>query len=440
MSAGAAARAAAARIVTAVVERGHSLDRALADELGSADPERSSIGLVRLLSYESLRWYLRLEALLERWIKPGQRLDAEVRSLAIVGLSQVFHTDVPPYAAVSSTVEATRLLRQPKAAGLINAVLRRAQREGATVLCQVDRDPALRTAHPPWLVQWLREDWPTEWERILDANNGHPPFWLRVNRRRMSRDDYRAKLASVGIESDISEFASDALRLAEAPDLNALPGFRDGEVSVQDAAAQLAAEFIQPRAGERVLDACAAPGGKACHLLEHEPSLKELVAVDVSPDRLLRVTQNLERLSLSATLIAGDVGEPAQWWDGELFDRVLLDVPCSATGVIRRHPDIKLLRRRTDMAPLAARQRALLKALWPLVKPGGRLVYASCSALRVENATVIDEFLRQTPTATDRTSVRAQELGLPAQASTGYAITAGAAGMDGFYYACLQKT
>ncbi|MET0988086.1 MAG: methyltransferase domain-containing protein, partial [Steroidobacteraceae bacterium] len=227
-------------------------------------------------------------------------------------------------------------------------------------------------------------------------------------------------------------------RLLQAVDPNDLPGFSAGHVSVQDAAAQLAVDFLQPQAGERVLDACAAPGGKTCHVLERQPALSELVAVDIAAERLARVRENLARLSLRATLRVGDAAEPQQWWDGAAFDRVLLDVPCSATGVIRRHPDIKLLRRRADIAALAARQLAMLEAAWRVVKPGGVLLYASCSALRAENAEVVAAFLRQA-TAKDITAQRAAELGLRTPMGVGYAIAAGTAGMDGFYYACLQK-
>jgi 16S rRNA (cytosine967-C5)-methyltransferase len=437
MSAGAGARAAATRVVAAVAYDGQSLDRALA-EVRHPEGEHSSQGLVRLLAYETLRWYLRLDALLDRWLKPGQRIDPQIRTLALVGLCQVLHTDIPPYAAVSATVDAARLLRQPKAAGLINALLRRAQREAAAVLREIDGNHALRTSHLEWLVRRLARDWPEQWVDILDANNAHPPFWLRVNRRHRARAAYQAELAAAGLTSEAHPHAPDALRLPQAVDLSSLPGFSAGHVSVQDAAAQLCVEFLQPRPGERILDACAAPGGKACHLLERQPELRELVALDIAPERLARVRENLQRLSLRATLHVGDAAQPEQWWDGAAFDRVLLDVPCSATGVIRRHPDIKLLRRESDIAALAERQRALLAAAWRVLKPGGVLLYASCSAFRAENAEVVNAFLQHTR-ATDLTPQRAAELGLRTQSGSGYAIAAGTAGMDGFYYACLQK-
>ena len=433
MDTGAGARAAAARVVSAVVHGGQSVDRALALH----GTERST-GLVRLLAYESLRWYLRSDRLLERWLKPSQKIVPEVRALAIVGLTQLLHTDIPTYAAVSATVDAARLLGQPRAAALINALLRRAQREAAGLLREIDQDDAARTAHPQWLVERLQRDWPDDWAAILDANNAHPPLWLRVNRRCGSRDEYRRLLQEQGLVSEPNAYAPDALCLAEPIDARALPGFSEGRVSVQDAAAQLAVEFLQPQAGERILDACAAPGGKTCHILERTPALRELVAVDISTERLARVRENLDRLSLQAKLVAGDAAEPAQWWNGIPFDRILLDVPCSATGVIRRHPDIKLLRRESDIAALAERQRAMLEALWRVLQPGGVLLYASCSALRAENTEQIAAFLHAHG-ALDLTAQRATALGLRSQSGPGYAIAAGTAAMDGFYYACLQK-
>jgi len=270
-----------------------------------------------------------------------------------------------------------------------------------------------------------------------------------VNRLRTSAANYRAQLQAMDIGVAASLLEDTALLLDKAMDVGELPGFGDGAVSVQDAAAQLAAHLLQPQSGERVLDACAAPGGKTGHLLELAPELAELTAVDVSSERLLRVTQNLQRLGLSARVIAGDAAEPASWWDGRGYDRILLDVPCSATGVIRRHPDIKLLRRAEDIPALAARQSQLLSSLWPLLLPGGRLLYASCSALQAETTAVIADFLANQPGARDVTAAGIQALGLsplaaivPAAAggAHGYRIAAGSAGMDGFYYALLEKS
>lgn len=441
MSRSAAVRAEVAKIVADVATRGRSLDTAL-----SIDPQatRQERGLIRALTYDSIRWYLRLDALLERLLaRPGQKLDPEVRALAIVGLCQLLYTDIPEHAAVAETVEAARLLDRARAAGLINAVLRRCQREHAQLGAQIDRDIAVRTAHPRWLVDALAADWGEQSQAILAANNLHPPFWLRVNRRRTSGQQYRNRLADSGIAVADSMFGEEALLLAEAMDVADLPGFAAGEVSIQDAAAQLGARLLAPRAGERVLDACAAPGGKTGHLLELQPELAQLVAVDVSSERLTRIADNLRRLGLSATLVAGDAGVPADWWDGRPFERILLDVPCSATGVIRRHPDIKLLRRPEDVAALASRQLQLLQALWALLAPGGRLVYASCSALQAETVAVVEAFMATGAQARDTTAAAFADVGAiqaTAPARAGLRIAAGTAGMDGFYYACLEKT
>ena len=442
MSRSAAIRARAARIVAQVASNGRSLDAALAADNAGTPQER---GLLRSLSYESIRWYVRLDALLKRLLtRPNQALEPELHALAIVGLSQLLYTDIPAHAAVDETVNAVRPLRQPRASGLINAILRRCQREGAKFGAEIDRDLAVRTAHPAWLVDALTHDWGERTPDILAANNQKPPFWLRVNRRRITGTDYRRQLEAAGHEIAASLFDDHAIQLVQAVDVHELPGFRDGLVSVQDAAAQLAGFLLAPRAGERVLDACAAPGGKTCHLLEMQPQVGELVAVDVSKERLVRIAENLQRLQLSATVLAADAAEPAQWWDGRPFDRILLDVPCSATGVIRRHVDIKLLRRADDIPVLVHRQKELLARSWSMLRPGGQLLYASCSVLKTETSDVVADFLGITMDARDVTREKWQSVpvdfgsGMPLD-GPGQAIVTGTAGMDGFYYACLEK-
>lgn len=454
MSSSAAVRAKAARVIADVAARGRSLDTALTIDASWSKQER---GLLQSLCYDSVRWYIRLDTLLGRLLsRPNQSLDPEIRALAIVGLCQLLYTDIPAHAAVAETVAAARLLDQPRASGFINAILRRCQREQEQLLPEIDRDLAVRTAHPRWLVEKLRKDWRDRAGEILDANNRRPPFWIRVNRLRATAANYRATLQEKQIGVTASLLDGTALLLDKAMDVGDLPGFDQGLVSVQDAAAQLAAHLVDPQAGERILDACAAPGGKTGHLLELAPELAALTAVDLSSERLERVQQNLHRLGLSARLIAGDAADPAQWWDGQQFHRILLDVPCSATGVIRRHPDIKLLRRSDDIAALAKRQLQLLRSLWPLLLPAGRLVYASCSVLQTETNAVIAEFLAAEPSARDASNDRLNALrtfvppsllegtdagvhGLriaPGSAT----INADAAGMDGFYYAVLEKS
>ena len=438
MSTSAAVRARAAQIVAQVATHGHSLDTLLANEARGTPQER---GLLRALSYDSVRWYLRLDALLGRLLsRPKQPLTPDLHALAIVGLCQLLHTTIPVHAAVDETVNAARILKQPRAAPLLNAVLRRCQREGEKLLAMLDRDVAVRTAHPHWLVDMLAADWQDTVETILLANNQHPPFWLRVNRLRGTGADYRKRLEADGHRIAAAMFDDCALMLERAVDVGELPGFTEGLVSVQDAAAQLASHLLAPRPGDRTLDACAAPGGKTCHLLELQPDLRELVALDLSKDRLARVGENLRRLSLQAKVVVGDATEPEDWWDGRPFERILLDVPCSATGVIRRHPDIKLLRRPEDITALTERQRRILDRAWTMLAPGGRLLYASCSALKAENAAVVTAFLRGNPQARAVTREALAVMGIDAPVGQpDYAIAAGTAGMDGFYYACLEK-
>jgi 16S rRNA (cytosine967-C5)-methyltransferase len=429
---GAAARAHAAAIVTQVAHAGRSLDAALESLEPGADGR-----LVRSLAYGTVRWYLRLQALLKTLLsRRARRLHPEVEAVLLVGLHQLVDTDIAPHAAVAETVDAARQLGHPRAASLVNAVLRRAQREATVLLGQLDTDLAVRHAHPRWLAAQLMADWPEQFEAILTANNRHPPLWLRVNTRRITVETCRQRLVAAGHDVRQSDHAPEALEIVRPVDVRGLHEFTCGCVSVQDAAAQLGARYLAPSPGDRVLDSCAAPGGKTCHLLELQPELAELVAVDLSGARLKRVRENLERLGLAATLVAGDAARPAAWWDGRPFDRILLDVPCSATGVIRRHPDIKLLRRASDIPALAARQRELLQAAWPMLASGGRLLYASCSSLRAETRDVVAEFIRGYPEVRDITPALAgADLTGP-----GIAIPTGTAGMDGFYYACLEKT
>ena len=429
-------RAAAARLVSQVIDRGRSLDELLA---GDTD-EGSARGLKRSLCYGTLRWHLRLIVVLHRLCeRPPEQLAPELRALLEVGLFQLMSGDVAPHAAVAETVGATRVLGHARASGFVNAVLRRFQREKEAVLASVDVDMAARTAHPRWFVEMLRRDRPGSFEAILEANNAHPPMWLRVNRTRTDMATYAAGLEAAGRRVARHAYAPDALLIDPPTDVHSLPGFAAGLASVQDAAAQLAVDLLGPQPGDRILDACAAPGGKTCHLLERVGGHAEVTALDVSEARLGRVRENLERLGLVALVVAGDVVQPQAWWDGRPFDRILLDVPCSATGVIRRHPDIKLLRRARDIPTLARRQAAMLAAAWGLLRPGGTLLYTSCSVLRAEDEGVIEAFLARAGDATDLTSGRTG--GWPARptAGPGYLVQSGEADMDGFYYACLGK-
>ncbi len=419
--------------------KGRTLEAALAEFA----PERAGRPAIQSLAFGTVRWFFELDACLALLLdRPEAALDPEIHALALVGLFQLAHGATPPHAAVAETVEATRVLGRGRAAGLVNALLRRFQREREAITAAAQAKPEARYAHPAWLLDALASEWPELWPVMVAAGNTEPPMWLRVNRRRGSRNEYRARLAGAGIASADCAFAPEALRLTEPVNVGELPDFAQGAVSVQDAAAQLAPYWLAAAAGMRVLDACAAPGGKACHVLELEPGISELVALDIDPVRIARIADNLARLDLAATVIVGDAADPAGWWDGQSFDRILLDVPCSGTGVIRRHPDIKLLRRADDIARFAATQLALLRSVYALLAHGGRLLYASCSVLRAENAAVVGEFLAGEPTALDVTE--SARLLLPGDVPVqdpgpGCALPCGAADADGFYYACLEK-
>jgi 16S rRNA (cytosine967-C5)-methyltransferase len=427
-------RLAAAQALTAVLQGRASLGGSLPPLLERV--EVRDRGLVQELAFGTARWQPRLALLVEKLLeKPFKTADRDVEALLLVGLYQLFYTRVPAHAAIGETVGCSDKLKKPWAKGLLNAVLRRAQREGEALFAELERDPVSRTAHPRWLQKRLKADWPEHWEAICAANNLHPPLILRVNRRQGSRDSYLDELRGAGLEAEPCAFSADGIRLLQPCDVTGLPGFAEGRVSVQDEAAQLAADLLELAPGQRVLDACAAPGGKTCHLLEREPGLAEVIALDAEPLRLTRVRENLKRLGLQATLVAADGRDSAVWWDGQPFQRILLDAPCSATGVIRRHPDIKLTRQAEDITALAQLQGELLDAIWPTLDVGGILVYATCSVLPEENSANIGAFLARTPGA--RELDIAGDFGL--KPAHGRQLLPQPDGHDGFYYAKLMK-
>ncbi|ATP42575.1 MULTISPECIES: 16S rRNA (cytosine(967)-C(5))-methyltransferase RsmB [unclassified Pseudomonas] len=427
-------RLAAARALAAVLSGKASLNSSLPAQLDKVD-ERDR-GLTQDLAFGTARWQPRLDLLAAQLLqKPFKAADADVQALMLVGLYQLFYTRIPAHAAIGETVGCADKLKKPWAKGLLNAVLRRAQREGEALLAGMERDPVVRTAHPRWLQKSLKAFWPEQWEAICAANNAHPPMILRVNRRHHSRDAYLALLAEAGVGASACQYSRDGIVLNEPCDVRSLPGFAEGWVSVQDEAAQLSADLLELAPGQRVLDACCAPGGKTCHLLEAEAGLAQVVAIDLEAKRLTRVRENLDRLQLDAELIACDARDTASWWDGKTFQRILLDAPCSATGVIRRHPDIKLTRQADDIPALATLQGELLDALWPTLEVGGMLLYATCSSLPTENTEVIDAFLARTPGA--RELDLATEAGL--RQPHGRQLLAQEGGHDGFYYAKLIK-
>jgi 16S rRNA (cytosine967-C5)-methyltransferase len=440
VSTSAASRAAAARVVHAVIDGGRSLDDALA-EAKLRVPERAHAEL-QAWCYGTLRWWPRIERQLAVLsARPLAELDRLPLALMGVALFQIQHSPIPAHAIVDESVAATRLAGAARASGFVNAVLRRYLRERPAIDAKVLKAPVGRFAHPRWLIERLQADWPREHERILEAGNEHPPLWLRVNERRQTVDGYVESLADAGLPFERSATIPSAVRLATAVAVADIPGFADGAVSIQDAGAQYAAYLLDAQPGHRVLDACAAPGGKTCHIAEHTVGLAELLAIDIDEHRAALIRENIGRLALDAKVAVADAAHPQTWWDGRGFDRILLDVPCSATGVIRRHPDIKVLRRRSDIAAFATLQADLLRALWPLLIPGGRLVYASCSMLRAENSEVVGAFLaRHADARQARPSSAPQGLGRRREGEPGLYLIVGEAGTDGFYYACLEKT
>jgi 16S rRNA (cytosine967-C5)-methyltransferase len=440
-NAGAQAIAEAARAVAAVA-RGRSADEALTAAQGS--PSRPA---VRAIALGTLRWYLRLQPAVEALLTSPGNLAREVHALLVTASHQIEYSRDAPALVVNLAVDATRLLGQPRACGLVNAVLRRFVREREALLAHVDSDPAAAAAHPAWLFQALADAWPAHHRQIVQANNAHPPMVLRLSTRRRSAAEYLADLAAAGLGGSLPAWAatstgSAAVVLDRPVSVGALPGFEEGWVSVQDAGAQLAPTLLAALPGMRVLDACAAPGTKTTHLLEAARGPIELTAVDIDAGRLGRVAENLRRLGLAARLAAADLRNPASFWDGRPFDRILVDAPCSGTGVIRRHPDIKLLRRAGDIAAFARTQLEILRAAFGMLAPGGRLVYSTCSVLPAENEAVVGRFLEGEPQAAPAPMPAGEALapGALARAVGTQLLPGGAAGSDGFYYACIEKT
>ncbi len=437
---GADTRRASALAVYGVLQ-GRSYARALNDA-GHRRLPRERQALASELIQGALRWQHRHAELMRHLMKrprPASRLGA----LLSVGLFQLGRTRVPAHAAVNSCVAAAKELLSPARARLVNAILRRYLRERSVLDSVADRSPEGRFSHPGWMIRRFKVAWPGHWQSILRAGNRKPPLWLRVNCGRIRREAYRASmLNSAAWTCGLPQGLPDGLQIHPPKPVSQLPGFSAGMVSVQDAGAQLAVPLLGVEPRMRVLDACAAPGGKTAQLLETCPGMTELVALDSEAGRLDRLRENLDRLGLEANVRLGDALRPGDWWDGRPFDRILLDAPCSATGVIRRHPDIKHLRRDADIPRFARRQLRLLRSLWPLLKPGGRLLYSVCSVLPEETGRVIDGFLREN-------DERAREVrrldglsrgwALPLS-DYGYQVLPGRRCADGHFNALLEKT
>ncbi len=427
------ARSLATHILIQVIIHRHSLS----DSLNNNNlPDPRDRALVHDICYGVLRYLPRLQILVSLLLtKPLRKQDQDIQIVLMIGLYQHLYLRVPSHAATATTVKLVDYLKKTWAKGLVNAVLREFQRRPTELLNQLDTNLSARLAHPMWLLTQLQTDWPQHWEAIAQANNQHPNFTLRVNPRLISREQYLQHLQDQRLIANPVPHTDQGIVLEQAVEVQDLPGFTQGWVSVQDAGAQLAASLLDVPSGTRVLDACAAPGGKTAHLLErYNP--REMVAIDLQPERVKKLHNTLKRLQLSATLICADASQPTTWWDGQLFARILLDVPCSASGVIRRHPDIKYLRQPQDLPQFVQQQTRLLDALWPLLSPGGKLLYSTCSLFSAENHHVIEHFLATHPDT--------QLVDIPGQ--WGHALPIGRQTLpsdsyfDGFYYACLYKT
>lgn len=413
---------------------GQSLSAVQAKTTDKLEDQRDR-GLANEIVNGVLRWRWQLEYFISSLLsKPLKAKDKDVQLVLLMALYELTQCRTPDYAIINEAVELVRKSGKKWAASLVNAVLRRFTREKDQLLASIEQGP-VSYSHPPWLFNKIKHDWPENWQSILDANNQRPAFWLRVNQRRSSAQQYQQRLNEHGIESESSVLADHALKLAHGIDVRQLPGFDDGMLSVQDAGAQLAAELLNLADNQRVLDLCAAPGGKTCHILERCGALSHVLAVELDEQRIQRVRENLQRLQLEAELKVADARDYKKWWDGKSFDRILLDAPCSASGVIRRHPDIKSLRREQDIQNLVALQAEILTSAWQMLAVGGELLYVTCSIFRDENENQIMQFLGQNNDAVE----------IEIQADWGVAcahgrqLLPGEHDADGFYYCRLTR-
>ena len=404
--------------------------------------DRRDRGLANEIVNGVLRWRWQLEFFVSRLLtKPLKQKDSDVQLLLLMALYELKECRAPDYAIINDAVE---LVRAPGgkgagkkwAAGLVNAVLRRFTREKEELIASI-KDGQVHYSHPRWILEKIKTDWPENWIQILEANNQRPAFWLRVNQMQYSAEQYQNLLAENDIESQVSALADHALKLSHGIDVRLLPGFADGAVSVQDVGAQLTAELLNVAEHAQVLDLCAAPGGKTCHLLEHYNDIDKVFAVELEQQRMQRVSENLQRLKFEsrAELIVADAREYKQWWSGNQFARILIDAPCSASGVIRRHPDIKTLRRESDIIPLVKLQAEILSSAWQMLAPGGELLYVTCSVFKDENQNQIHDFLSQN---NDAAEIKIESnWGKPCE--YGRQLLPGEQDADGFYFCRLRK-
>ena len=431
-------RALAAKCCYSVIDQG----RSLSDELPKQQDKAAlkDKGLLQEICYGVLRYLPELEhdvrALMQKPLTGKQRV---FHFLLLVGVYQIKYMRIPDHAAVSETVAATAALKNRQMKALVNGVLRNFVRacEVKTPDKQETLPASIEYNHPSWFIKKVQQAYPNQWQQILDANQQKPPMWLRVNQQHHSTAEYQNLLSAAEIDVNSIDSLSNAIELTRPTDVTKLPGFEQGWISVQDAAAQQAAQLLDCQPGDVVLDCCAAPGGKTCHILEKTPDIKSMTAIDVEASRLVRVEENLVRLGLKAKVIAADAANSKTWFDGQQFDRILLDAPCSGTGVIRRHPDIKWLRKASDIDALVTLQQQILKETWSLLKPGGTLLYATCSVLPQENSEQIKHFIENNSDAELLTINNNNRL---EEEPTGWQLLPDDKNMDGFYYAKLLKT
>lgn len=427
-------RAIAAKVLAKLFKQKQALDRTLPTLTAELDgPDRA---FVQELCYGVSRWYYRLDFVLGKLLnKPIRVKDTDIKALLLCGLYQLDFLRTPVHAALSATVDAAVALKKPWAKQMINAVMRRYLREHEQFQTLVQNTARALYAHPDWLLSALQRDWPNDWPAIVQSNNEYPPMQLRVNLLLNERSAYLQKLNDAGLAARASQIVDCGVSLITATDVERLPGFQAGHVSVQDFGAQLAASLLDLKPKLRVLDACAAPGGKTAHIYEKQPRLANLIAVEHDDSRVKLLKETQTRLQIHAQIIHADARDTDSWWDGSRFDRILLDVPCSATGVIRRHPDIKLLRQADMIALFTVTQYELLQSMWPLLQHGGRLVYATCSLLTQENDCQIDKFTN------NYTNARVVKIDGDWGIETVYGrqTVPGRDAADGFYYAILEK-
>ncbi|MDH5544305.1 MAG: 16S rRNA (cytosine(967)-C(5))-methyltransferase RsmB [Gammaproteobacteria bacterium] len=427
-------RAAAASLLRQILIDGRSLSSLIPAQLSAIENAKDK-SFAQAMIFGVMRQLLALDYLqCQLMQKPLKSKDADIEILLLLGLYQLREMRTPSYAAINETV---KLVPRKKswARGLLNGVLREYLRQQTKLEEKLRLDVEAASAHPQWLIEYLQRDWGEQWQSIVEANNTQAPMSLRVNRRKQTREEYLQQLSQQGIAAHPCRFAPFGVVLESAMDVAVLPGFTQGCVSVQDEAAQMAATILKPATGDYIVDTCAAPGGKTAALLEQSDDLR-IVALDLKPERLEQVEQTLSRLGLHADCQAMDARELDKHLQANSVDKLLLDVPCSATGVIRRNPDVKYHRQKSDIDELVKTQAQILESAWRVLKPGGVLLYATCSIIRDENDKQLQAFLQQHADARERPI--ASDWGSPV--SVGRQILPGENNMDGFFYALLEKT